>query len=497
MDRSNRSRHPGAARALVPWIASLLLGLGACSGEESAPGAPGGSARAGAEPAAAAEKPVKAGSTSALLAYQTGIQFLIDSDPGKARENFERAIELDPTMAEAHFELGKLITHLSTANVGSVTRDRDVLERGIAELLRAHELQPKDDDYAYWVGRAYDLGNDKPKAIQYLKLAVELDPTNAAAHKRLGMVYLDESEIERAQESFAKAVEHDPADGGSHYQLGQVKALLGDQEGARDAYRGAIEAERIRPEPYQALAQVLARLGDEEGTARAEADFKRWSTFDGELKARKQASIQNPKDPKALLRVGEMYFVVQMWSEANEWFLRAVRLDPTDPHAHLYCGIVYRNLGQHDYAKDHLKEAEFLAPDSLDPKLELVRLYAGNQDEKALQDLLGKVEQEAGADAYAMRELGLVCDEIGRPADAKRLLEKAVAADGADVGAKLALAVAADGADVTALLALAGHLREEGALDAAHARYRRVLALDPENDAARAALTDAPDGEAR
>ncbi len=422
---------------LVACAAVLLLAWlpAGCSrpGSEAKPVATA-SAPAGARPAAArdpvAGKP--AGANSALLAYQTGLSLLLKGDPEKARSEFERATQLDPKMSEGHYELGKLLVHLSSQNVGSQSRDHDVLDRGLAALSRALELEPKNDDHAYWLGRGYHLKKDNRKALEFLEQAVELNPKNALAWKRLGLVQFDDEKVELARDSFRKAIEVDPADAGSYFQLGLALESLEDLAGARAAFERSIEIDRTQPEPYYKLSQLLARADDPEGALRAEADFQRWSKFDGDLKRRMKAVNQNPGDAQALLAVGEMYFAAAQatgqqgtWKEALEWFLKSINIDPKDPHAHLYGGIVRRELKEYEAALNHLKEAEFLAPDSLEPKLQLVRLYAQTQDAAALEELVQKVEAEAALDGEALQELGLVCQEVGRTGEAERLLEKA------------------------------------------------------------------------
>jgi hypothetical protein len=72
-------------------------------------------------------------------------------------------------------------------------------------------------------------------------------------------------------------------------------------------------------------------------------------------------------------------------------------------------------------------ESEFLAPDNLDPKLELLRLYALTKDEKSLGEKLAAVEEAAAEDGEALYALAEVCAEIARAEDAQRLFGKAAA----------------------------------------------------------------------
>jgi tetratricopeptide (TPR) repeat protein len=365
------------------------------------------------------------GTASAVLAYQTGQQLLLKGDPKKAETEFERAVGLDPRMSEALYELGKLEVHLSSQNVGSQARDLDVLDKGIAALEKARDLEPSNDQYWFWVGRARFLKNDTEGAMTNLKKAVELNPKHAGAWKALGIAQKGHAQTEDARASFQKAIESDPKDAGSFFQLGQSLEELNDLANARAAYEKSIALDPTEPDVFGRLLKVCATLGDSACEARARAGMESWTEYDKQLQQARRKVNQNPGDPKALRRLGIMYFDVAKWEEALEWFMKSIHIDPKDAKTHLYCGATRRHLKDFVTAANHLKEAEFLAPDNLDPKLELLRLYADSEDTASLEELLGKIEGEAAADGSSLYALGEVMDEIGRKDDAARLYGKA------------------------------------------------------------------------
>ncbi len=370
----------------------------------------------------AGEKPSK-GAASGLLAYQTALQLLLKGEPEKALSEFQRATELDPKMSEAFFELGKLQVHLSSQNIGSQARDLDILDKGLASLEKACELEPSNDHYRFWVGKTYYLRNDSDQARASLQKAVELNPKHFLAWKTLGRVQKDGADMEAARASFEKSIEGAPNEAGTYFQLGQTLEALNDLAGARAAYEKSIALNPTEPELFGRLTQVCARLGDAACEERARAGMESWMEYDKKLQRRRRNVNQNPGDAQALQRLGEMYFAVGNWEEAIGWFLRSIHIDPSNALSHLYCGIVRRHLQDYVNATNHLKEAEFLAPDNLDPKLELLRLYAETQDEASALELVSAVETVAdGASLWSLAE---VCQEVGRAQDATRLFDKA------------------------------------------------------------------------
>lgn len=112
--------------------------------------------------------PAAGGSESAVVWYERGCA-LEASDAASAADAYRRSIELDPTLADVHVNLGRLVHEAG-----------DAVEAG-ALYRRALELRPDDATAAFNLGVALeDLGCDS-EAIEPYEKAVELDPTHADA----------------------------------------------------------------------------------------------------------------------------------------------------------------------------------------------------------------------------------------------------------------------------------------------------------------------------
>ncbi len=409
--------------AVAGSVALLLAALSACGGDDAGPGKPSATAQAPSGKAAASELV----GSSATLAYQTGREHLEKGDFEKAQAEFERAIQLDPKVAEVHFELGKLLVQQSNQKVWAKARDLDILGKGIAELTRAVELEPGSDPYLFHLGRAYYLKDDLENAKLYLGKAVASNPKSGGAWKALGQAQVDGGQTELGRDSFRHALEANPEDANAHYKLAQALEVLGDLAGARADYEKSIELDPTAYEVHGRLSQVCGKLGDAEGESKARVGMDRWKEFDERLQRRTKAVNQSPDSAVALRRLGEMYFEIGDWEKALEWFLRAIHIDTRDWRAHLFSGVCRRHQKDYIYATKFLKEAEFLAPDVLDPKLELVRLYADKKDDASLDQLVRTFEAEAAQDGDSTYFMAEVCREVGREEDAKRLFGKAAA----------------------------------------------------------------------
>jgi len=141
----------------------------------------------------------------------------------EALKCFERALELDPDLAEAHFNRASVLAGLS------ITRPPEIARRLLEEALREYER------------------------------TTELEPGNAGAHSRAGMIRANLA-LPGAVASFDRAIELDPGLAEAHYFRGL--ALEKDSpEAALASFDRAIVLEPENPHPHYWRALVLHGLG--------------------------------------------------------------------------------------------------------------------------------------------------------------------------------------------------------------------------------------------
>ena len=107
--------------------------------------------------------------------YDTGCELELGA-PERAREAYERALELDPDLAEAHVNLGRLL-HLAD-------------ERGRAEpqYREAVRLDPDDPTPHFNLGVLLEESGRRDEAVHAYRQAVLRDPDFADAHCNLGLL---------------------------------------------------------------------------------------------------------------------------------------------------------------------------------------------------------------------------------------------------------------------------------------------------------------------
>ena len=165
----------------------------------------------------------RAYNASVLLGYAAAA----DVDP-RAKVAAKKALELDETLAEAHYSLGDLLLRQSWDFWGAEREFRRSVELnpdyygghfGLAEL---HRLRGRFDDAIVGFRRARDLEplvvrgfnlgltyhavRRFESAIEEFRKLLEVDPDNALAHAALALVYLHAGQRQKATEECEQAL---------------------------------------------------------------------------------------------------------------------------------------------------------------------------------------------------------------------------------------------------------------------------------------------------
>jgi serine/threonine-protein kinase len=167
-----------------------------------------------------------------------------------AEREFQRALELSPSNADAYDLYGRLCSALGRQ------------DESIAMQRRAQELNPVEhrSDYANSLLRAGRYAEARDEA----KRAVELDPHNDRLRATLGWALVRLGRYEQGIAELEKAVTLTPSSTAWLAQLGQAYAEAGRVAEARDIlYRLSELATRQYVSPYH-MAYVLTGLGEHE-----------------------------------------------------------------------------------------------------------------------------------------------------------------------------------------------------------------------------------------
>jgi TolB-like protein/Tfp pilus assembly protein PilF/DNA-binding winged helix-turn-helix (wHTH) protein len=201
----------------------------------------------------------------------------------RAKAAAEKALEIDPTLAEAHNSLAliryehdwdwsgaerafKRAIELSPSNVHAYSWYSQYLifmgrsEESIAVGKRRVELDPLSPAINASLGFTYIFAGRYDRGIEQCRKALELDPSYAPAHASLGRAYLGKEMYEKAIAEFQRAV--DLSGGWPKNDLAYAYAMAGKRDDARKILHELIEDSKRGVVELSGIARIYAALGE-------------------------------------------------------------------------------------------------------------------------------------------------------------------------------------------------------------------------------------------
>jgi TolB-like protein/Flp pilus assembly protein TadD len=276
------------------------------------------------------------GNAEAYTLYLQGKYFAdrrTQEDLEKAVSYFQQALKLDPSSARAW--AGVSAAHRDQAAGGNVSV-AEGYRMAREEVERALELDPNlAEAHAAlgWIRRSYDW--DWPGADAALKRALELEPGNATVVRRGAALAATLGRSEEAIRLDRRAVEIDPLNGRTYFGLGLDTWYAGRPDEAEAAFREALELNPEYPGAHTFLGAVyLTRSKPEPALEEIEKEKEPfWHRFGlalarHALGTRKEADaalgelLEKDKDAWAF-QIAEVYAFRGETDKAFEWLERA------------------------------------------------------------------------------------------------------------------------------------------------------------------------------
>lgn len=128
----------------------------------------------------------------------------------QAKRAAERALELDPRLAQAHTSLAAIrFYHLEGGDIES-------------EFLRAIALDPGYAQALHWYAMYLAAVGRREESIREIKLAREIDPKSLIINANSGFIYYLAADYDHAEEAEKNTIQMDPSFVSAHEYLGQI-----------------------------------------------------------------------------------------------------------------------------------------------------------------------------------------------------------------------------------------------------------------------------------
>jgi tetratricopeptide (TPR) repeat protein len=297
----------------------------------------------------------------------------------EAIQKLQEIIKLDPTLAAAYNNLGRLyyqngrlqeaIKPLQRAAqidpklepphalLGFVYFQLENFEEAHRELKEASRLNPADSTARLFLARSLVQLNDLEGALKLLTQLQHEDPKNAEVLFTLGNLYST-----LAETTFGKIQTQDPNSYLLEVVLGKVAEIKQVYADAAEHYKRAIERAPDVPDLYYKYAHALWESGDSTGALRVYNQDLQRNPYDYRAQWESARILLSDNPQEALNRAdralavkpaiagaetvrGRALMALEKPTDAIEAFKKAIKLDPEDSTIHFQLARAYRQAG--------------------------------------------------------------------------------------------------------------------------------------------------------
>ena len=269
--------------------------------------------------------------------------YLLESDLGKASENYELAVRFDDQSVPA------------LKQVAAIAEKQGELEKALSFLIRAKLEAPEDADLLLSFGTValrLELIADATKALEK---ALELRPAHKSTRYWLGTARGSARQYDAALELYRGILAEHPDDSQMQYAVGSVYYLMVAFE---DAIRHLNESRRLEPDqllsPYY-LAMIAQKQGRNEDAI---------EMFQEIIQA-------HPNHALSYEGLAVSQFKIRHYEDARQNLETAIRMNPQSARANYQLGQLLVRMGLRDEAKQQLAIAKELREE--EEKAQLVK----------------------------------------------------------------------------------------------------------------------------
>lgn len=418
-----------------------------------------------------------------------GTLYRIGERPEEAERSLRRALELDPGQADAQVHLAYLLLEAQKYDT-AISALEEVVESGagdrrhIQALAGAYEQVGRFSDAAKMLERLVGQGSNNlrdlqrladnlarsrqfPRALELYRALAKTDPNNVTYHLQISQIQLERESYDEAWEALeaARAIDADAIE----VQFQEINLLQAERRFAEAATRTGALLKATRKSEYSP-GERWRRIGLLERLGMQHREVER---FDEAVAAFESIwALQPEVKPRYVVQVIETWLAAREYNKAEREARRAVAEFKDDP---LLVNVLANVLAERGKTKDAVKAAEKLTardPDNIDAWLTLAGVYQKGRMFQKAEEALDRAGELAASEA----------ERLGVLFAYGALHERAKDYDRAEARFRELIAIDPDNAGALNYL---GYMFADRSvhLDEAHDLIQRALDQEPNNGA--------------
>jgi tetratricopeptide (TPR) repeat protein len=278
----------------------------------------------------------------AQAAFRLGEHFLGQRLPESIRRalsQYQEAVRIDPTYAEAHSGIAQANVMLADMGAGDsqelYRQARASAEQALAlngRLAEAHASLGMVRLFADW---------DFRRAEDSFRQALALDASSATAHRGYGMLFSVQGRHDQAIAEAGRAVELDPTSPARYNELAWELNLAGRSGEALIALDKGLEVDAGFFPLYISKGLMLEQSGDPEAA----------------FAVMRQGYLRLPRGDEIVARLEAAFRREGFRGIYNSWLQVTLRGSPNMPHSEMWLAQLFSRLGQNESALQALERA--------------------------------------------------------------------------------------------------------------------------------------------
>ncbi len=284
--------------------------------------------------------------------------------------HYQKAIELNPQIAPAYRNLGRIYQQLGQ------------LEQATSYWLQAMKLESQGlqaEEYCQLARNLVSQGKPTP-AITCYRRALKLQPNLSEAAVQLGKLLTQAGDTASAQLCYQQGLQHHPQNPQLHFNLGLSFTQQSNWGSAINCYRQALQ---LKPDYWEATHNLGEALSHQQHWAEAIAAYRRGIELQPEL-------------PWSYNNLGHVLLQCQRPQEALVLLRKAISLKADFAWAHYNLGEALEKLGHWAEASSAYQKAGQIQADLPDLQAKLGHVFYRQSEEarqQALEHFLQAIEQ--------------------------------------------------------------------------------------------------------
>jgi tetratricopeptide (TPR) repeat protein len=294
----------------------------------------------------------------AVAEFNRGNSLMDRNRVAPARAHFEKALQIDPNLWEAHY------------NIGVLDREAGELRRAIQRFERARAIQPGASQPLLALAEAFYTIGEADEAADLLRTFVESEPGAIEARIALATILREEEDYDDALEQAREALIRDSSNVPALIEVGRVYRARAQYDVAELVFRKALELAGDDGAAVATLHNDLGLVSLARGDTQAA-----FLEFQRAIEADARFTPARMNQGSVLLRAGD-------YQGATAEYRAALRVDDRDLEAHVALGIALRGAGQHQEARRAYEHVLAAAPNHPGALLNLAILKAEFLDQR-------------------------------------------------------------------------------------------------------------------